>query len=435
MNVDNLLKGVSPEWRKLLDTPYLEPIIYRLNNEYSITPGVDNIFEAFRTTPYTQCDAVIIGCEPYSDGSSHGYAFSLLKNISPELYEIYKALIYTQELDTIPSTGNIVNWSRQGMLMLNSALTTRVNDPKSHIDLWYAYISNFIRQFTLQKISENTHITFMLWGIDIQKMVIDAIGDIIDKQTADLSTPDLITLMKYYQPKINTYDSKLSFTKCDHFKRYNAIRLSYGKQLIDWHSNAPIHDSPIVICTDGSVTNNGKPNAVGGYAGIVHEFINGKVTRQTVINGRTPTCRVIGRNAYDTKYIPPTNNRSEYYAVLFSLWATESLPGAVTIATDSEILFKTITIWLAKWIADDTLNKKENVDIIVAIQQAIVGRKYPVTFRFVKAHPNSIQRIPITANLYARTVQHGNELADQYAKSGQYYTDYETHINIASTLL
>jgi uracil-DNA glycosylase len=115
-----------------------------------IYPEQEDVFKAFKECPYAKLSVVILLQDPYHDGTATGIATANspehLKyySMSPSLRiikdtvsrEVYKGA----EFNFDPT---LIKWERQGILMLNTALTVEAAHPQSHqsycLDLlnWY----------------------------------------------------------------------------------------------------------------------------------------------------------------------------------------------------------------------------------------------------------------------------------------------------------
>ena len=95
--------------------------------------------------------------------TSTGLSFSVPKHIKipPSLKNIYKELHKDEDIEfLIPTHGDLENWAKQGVLLLNCALTVRQKSPLSHMKYWKNFTDCII-----QYISENcTDVVFLLWG-------------------------------------------------------------------------------------------------------------------------------------------------------------------------------------------------------------------------------------------------------------------------------
>lgn len=161
---------IDPSWQKVLDQEfdheYFQKLTEFVKDEYSnqtIYPLGKNIFRAFELCPFDQVKVVIIGQDPYhGPGQANGLCFSVNNGVQlpPSLQNIYKEL--TSDLGTpAPQTGELENWSKQGVLLLNATLTVRANQAGSHQKKgWEQFTDAVIKTISDQK--EN--IVFILWG-------------------------------------------------------------------------------------------------------------------------------------------------------------------------------------------------------------------------------------------------------------------------------
>jgi uracil-DNA glycosylase len=141
----------------------------KVNNLYKtsplkIYPEQEDVFKAFIECPYNRLRVVILLQDPYHDGSATGIATANAAGtriLSPSLRimqdticrEVYKG----QEFNFDPT---LVKWERQGVLMLNLALTVEAGHPLSHQLLWSRFT-----ELTLKKLGEvNSGIVYCLWG-------------------------------------------------------------------------------------------------------------------------------------------------------------------------------------------------------------------------------------------------------------------------------
>ena len=135
---------------------------------YKIFPEKQDIFNAFLLTPYSNVKAVIIGQDPYhGENQAHGLAFSVKKDekIPPSLRNIYKELESDLGIEK-PSHGNLEDWAKNGILLLNAVLTVREGEAASHRNKgWEVFTDNVIRFLN----DRESPVVFFLWGADAQK--------------------------------------------------------------------------------------------------------------------------------------------------------------------------------------------------------------------------------------------------------------------------
>ena len=129
INWDSLRRRQSAE-------PYWTQLQQFVDAERSlgpVYPRPDEVFAALDLTPYSEVKAVILGQDPYhGPGQAHGLSFSVRDGVQPppSLRNIFREL----EADgyPIPKHGCLEHWARQGVLLLNSSLTVRAGQAKSH---------------------------------------------------------------------------------------------------------------------------------------------------------------------------------------------------------------------------------------------------------------------------------------------------------------
>ena len=121
------------------------------------------ITNAFDQCPFDQLKVVILGQDPYhGPGQAHGLCFSVNDGIDfpPSLRNIFKEL-YNDTGKPIPSSGNLTEWARQGVLLLNATLTVRAGQAGSHQKKgWEEFTDAVIHKINAEK----NHVVFILWG-------------------------------------------------------------------------------------------------------------------------------------------------------------------------------------------------------------------------------------------------------------------------------
>ena len=146
----------------------LETISTELSNsKTTIYPPIHQVFRALYLTPLNKIKAVIIGMDPYHNGSAVGLAFSVKTGnpINPSLRSIYKEL--KNEKISVVEDGNLSKWARNGVLLLNTALTVESNTPDSHTCLWWNFVKELILYISTQR---NDQIHWILLGKHAHKL-------------------------------------------------------------------------------------------------------------------------------------------------------------------------------------------------------------------------------------------------------------------------
>lgn len=161
---------IGNDWDEILskemNEKYFQELINFLEKEYqekTIYPKKTDIFKAFRNTSYQDTKVVILGQDPYhGENQAEGLSFSVKEGIQkpPSLQNIFKEL--NSDLGySIPTSGSLVPWTKEGVLLLNTVLTVVANQPASHKDLGWEKFTDKV----IQKLQEKDQpIVFILWG-------------------------------------------------------------------------------------------------------------------------------------------------------------------------------------------------------------------------------------------------------------------------------
>ena len=161
---------INTVWKEILqsqfDKPYFAKLVDFVKDEYTkekCCPDGRKIFEALNLCLPGNIKAVLLGQDPYhGPKQAHGLSFSVPAGIShpPSLVNIFKELENDLEL-SYPKRGDLTPWAMQGVLLLNSTLTVRANQPGSHQGKGWEVFTDFLIKF----ISQEMHgIVFLLWG-------------------------------------------------------------------------------------------------------------------------------------------------------------------------------------------------------------------------------------------------------------------------------
>jgi uracil-DNA glycosylase len=217
----------NPSWQFILadeiQKSYFTDLMNAVDEEYknyTCFPPKELIFAAFDHCSFEDLKAVIIGQDPYHGiNEANGLCFSVNDTIRipPSLRNIFREL--NDDLSSIffPNSGNLEHWAKQGVLLLNAALSVRIDSPNSHKHLkWSAFTDAVI-----QKISdEKENVVFLLWGSFAQKK-----GSKIDR------TKHLVLESGHPSP-MSANQGKWFGNK--HFSQTNEYLKSMGKSGIDW---------------------------------------------------------------------------------------------------------------------------------------------------------------------------------------------------------
>ena len=140
------------------------------------TPAIKNWFRAFEECPYSELKVIIVGQDPYRGfGQADGIAFSLstVDDIQPSLQYMFDAINKTiYDGSNICQNKDLKRWSNQGVLMLNTALTTTVGRPGQHHIIWRPFIAYLFDYLTWN----NNGLVYIYLGKQAQQWM-DAVND------------------------------------------------------------------------------------------------------------------------------------------------------------------------------------------------------------------------------------------------------------------
>lgn len=221
-----MLVNFNNEWDELLKDEFTKEYYLRLRrtliNEYRtqrIFPGMYDIFNALKYTSYSDVKCVIIGQDPYhGEGQAHGLSFSVKKGIAPppSLVNIFKEIKADIGIDNTGKHGELTKWASNGVLLLNSVLTVRANQARSHRGLgWEEFTTDVIKLLNARE----KPMVFMLWGADAKA-----------KQQY-ITNPQHCVLKAAHPSPLSAYNG---FFGCKHFSKANQFLNANGIDEIDW---------------------------------------------------------------------------------------------------------------------------------------------------------------------------------------------------------
>ena len=220
-----------------LESSWKEKLIDEFNKEYMhslrdflkkekserkvIFPPGRKIFSALNLTSFQNVKAVILGQDPYhGSNQAHGLSFSVEYGIKPppSLNNIFKELASDLNIEK-PNHGNLEEWGKQGVLLLNSILTVEKSNPGSHANRgWEVFTDKIL--FLLN--SSKNNLVFILWGKKAQEK-----GHFIDS--------DRHMIIKSTHP--SPYSANNGFLGSKPFSRTNQYLKKNNIKEIDWHLN------------------------------------------------------------------------------------------------------------------------------------------------------------------------------------------------------
>ena len=217
--------NIGNEWDKLLADDFKKDYYLQLRqfliseyNSHTIDPPMNDIFNALKTTSYSDVKAVILGQDPYHGaGQAHGMCFSVKKGTPqpPSLQNIFKE-IHDELGLPIPPHGELTKWAKNGVLLLNTVLTVREGQANSHKGHGWEILTDRIIELLNER---NTPIVFLLWG-----------GNARSKAKL-ITNPKHLVLQCAHPSPLSAYNG---FFGCGHFIKANEFLKNNGIEPIDW---------------------------------------------------------------------------------------------------------------------------------------------------------------------------------------------------------
>jgi uracil-DNA glycosylase len=216
---------IESSWKKVLEAefskPYFKELTDKVRDAYlngNVFPPPKQIFHALELCPFSSVRVVILGQDPYHGiGQAHGLSFSVPDGVKtpPSLQNIYKE-IANDIGNTIPTSGNLEHWAKEGVLLLNATLTVQSSQPGSHQGWgWEQFTDVIIKTIS----DEKDHVVFLLWGKYAQ-----AKSSLIDGNKHLILTA----------PHPSPFSAHTGFLGCRHFSKTNDYLETHGLQKINW---------------------------------------------------------------------------------------------------------------------------------------------------------------------------------------------------------
>ncbi len=172
LTIDNLYANLGEETKSILRPRFdniLSRVLISLNEvpRSQLTPPISKIMRAFELCPLNKVKVVICGQDVYhTPGAANGLSFSSNNGVQPSLRNIYKCLVNQKLIDKEPTHGDLSSWAEQGVLLINSALTTLIGKANAHASIWVDYTDAIIEY--LGDVDRDP-IVFILLGLFAQK--------------------------------------------------------------------------------------------------------------------------------------------------------------------------------------------------------------------------------------------------------------------------
>lgn len=187
----------------------------------AIFPPRGQRLAALELTPLDRVKVVILGQDPYHGaGQAHGLSFSVQQGVKvpPSLVNIYKELEADLGLPRA-AHGNLTGWARQGVLLLNAALSVEEGKAASHQGKGWEEITDAVVAAVAAK---QEPCVFLLWGNHARKKAASVPG-LMNSHHLVLTAPHPSPLSAH-----------AGFLGCRHFSQANAFLEKAGRGAVDW---------------------------------------------------------------------------------------------------------------------------------------------------------------------------------------------------------
>jgi uracil-DNA glycosylase len=182
-----------------------------------------DIFNAFKYTPYEAVKVVILGQDPYhGPNQAHGLSFSVRKGVAPppSLVNIFKEIREDVGINNLGKHGELTQWAKNGVLLLNTVLTVRAGIANSHRGQGWEQLTDAVISLLNQR---ETPVVFLLWGANAKTK----------KQL--ITNPRHLVLTAAHPSPLSAYNG---FFGCRHFSKTNAFLTANGIPAVDWRIDA-----------------------------------------------------------------------------------------------------------------------------------------------------------------------------------------------------
>ncbi|WP_344363627.1 uracil-DNA glycosylase [Streptomyces gobitricini] len=179
-------------------------------------PSGPNVLRAFQQ-PFHEVRVLIVGQDPYpTPGHAVGLSFSVAPEVRPlpgSLENIFREMNSDLGLPR-PSNGDLTPWTRQGVLLLNRALTTAPRKPAAHRGKGWEEVTE---QAIKALVARGKPLVSVLWGRDARNLR-PLLGDLPAIESAHPSP----------------MSADRGFFGSRPFSRTNELLVRQGAQPIDW---------------------------------------------------------------------------------------------------------------------------------------------------------------------------------------------------------
>lgn len=228
--MSNLLSTLIPvEWKAFWDEEVNKEYLVKLNQfieeeyaTYTCYPPKEQLLNAIKDIAPQKVKCIIIGQDPYhGPNQANGLAFSVTPStkIPPSLKNIFKE--YCSDLGLpLPKNGDLTSWKKNGVLLLNTALSVRQAEAGSHAKQGWEEFTQSLMHFVLR---HSKDVGFICFGAPASKLAQKVLVDYPVEDRTVIETPHPSPLSAYR-----------GFFGSKPFTRFNNEQLNKGLEIVHW---------------------------------------------------------------------------------------------------------------------------------------------------------------------------------------------------------
>ncbi len=225
MNRQVLKEIVGKEWFNILHQVLVSDVEFEIDGvralynrtDMKVYPDPNDVWRAFKECPLDELKVVILAQDPYFNGEATGIAFEVKSGykLTPSFNKLEEAYTesYPNHFNTDVMDGKLGCWAKQGVLLLNSALTVEKGKPGSHKTYWESFTKRLIK--LLKKHDED--------------LIIVTIG----KPASELVSTEYVSIIRLEHPAYASRQGR-KWNYQDFFKKINLRLKELNRQEIDW---------------------------------------------------------------------------------------------------------------------------------------------------------------------------------------------------------
>jgi len=242
--------------KDVINSEYMSKIgnyLRQRRTETIVYPDEVNVFRALKLTHVKQVKVIILGQDPYHDGSANGLAFGFNKwkrdkdNQENIIRKTPKSLdIIFKEVERDIYNGfcleqdySLESWAEQGVLLLNIILTVERGKPKSHENLGW---QRFVKIILYEMLKDSSPKVFLLWGNDAQNLFQEVVDKLPLKKLVGEASWHQVLKSKHPASDLYNADSMgniepnypNTFAGNKHFSQCNQFLVKNKRKLIIW---------------------------------------------------------------------------------------------------------------------------------------------------------------------------------------------------------